>query len=200
MSETSEIEMVEIKLELASSPEMVDIDMSDAPTLEENTADAMPHPDEIARTVLQKDLKENTIMQPLLRPEDIYNGKPRKVQLSLRKIQDDVNDDANTPTNSNEEESKYVSQIESEFDVLRNRAKLPNYNVIFDRKCAILEEVCNQDVSQDLLDGSVMQSDLINGERDCTQERSNKSLAKEEDVSLINVPSNTNESVKKNVQ
>ena len=88
-------------------------------------------------------------------------------------------------------------QTESEFDVLSNRAKLPNYNVIFDRKCAILEEVCNQDVSQDLLDGSVMQSDLINGERDCTQERSNKSLAKEEDVSLINVPSNTNESVKK---
>ena len=81
--------------------------------------------------------------------------------------------------------------------MLRNRAKVPNYNVIFDRKCAILEEVCNQDVSQDLLDGSVMQSDLINGERDCTQERSNKSLAKEEDVSLINVPSNTNESVKK---
>ena len=50
-------------------------------------------------------------MQPLLRPEDIYNGKPRKVQLSLGKILDDVNDDANTPTNSNEEESKFVSQV-----------------------------------------------------------------------------------------
>ena len=51
-------------------------------------------------------------MQPLLRPEDIYNGKPRKVQLSLRKIQYDVNDDANAaPTNANEEESKYVSQV-----------------------------------------------------------------------------------------
>ena len=50
-------------------------------------------------------------MQPLLRPEDIYNGKPRKVQLSLRKIQDDVNDDANAPTTSIEEESKYVSQV-----------------------------------------------------------------------------------------
>ena len=54
MSETSEIEMVEIKLELASSPEMVEIDMSDAPKLEENTTDAMHHPDEIARPVLQK--------------------------------------------------------------------------------------------------------------------------------------------------
>ena len=81
--------------------------------------------------------------------------------------------------------------------MLRNRAKVPNYNVIFDRKCAILEEVCNQDLSRDLLDRSVMQSDLINGQRDCTQEKSNKSLAKEEDVSLINVPSNTKESVKK---
>ena len=50
-------------------------------------------------------------MQPLLRPEDIYNGKPRKVQLSLRKIKDDVNDDANAPTNANEEESKYVSEV-----------------------------------------------------------------------------------------
>ena len=50
-------------------------------------------------------------MQPLLRPEDIYNGKPRKVQLSLRKIQDDVNDDSNAPTNANEEENKYVSQV-----------------------------------------------------------------------------------------
>ena len=54
MSETSEIEMVEIKLELASSPEMVEIDMSDPPKLEENTTDAMPHPDEIARAVLEK--------------------------------------------------------------------------------------------------------------------------------------------------
>ena len=54
MSETSEIEMVEIKLELASSPEMVEIDISDAPTLEENTIDAMPHPDDIARPVLEK--------------------------------------------------------------------------------------------------------------------------------------------------
>ena len=81
--------------------------------------------------------------------------------------------------------------------MLRNRAKVPNYNVIFDRKCAILEEVCNQDVSQDLLDRSVMQSDLIIRQRDCTQEKSNKSLAKEEDVSLINVPSNTKESVTK---
>ena len=81
--------------------------------------------------------------------------------------------------------------------MLRNRAKVPNYNVIFDRKCAILEEVCNQDLSRDLLDRSVMQSDLINGQRDCTQEKSNKSLAKEEDVSLINVPSNTKESVTK---
>ena len=54
MSETSEIEMVEIKLELASSPEMVEMDMSDAPTLEENTTDAMPHPDEIARAVSEK--------------------------------------------------------------------------------------------------------------------------------------------------
>ena len=43
MSETSEIEMVEIKLELASSPEMVEIDMSDPPKLEHNTTDAMPH-------------------------------------------------------------------------------------------------------------------------------------------------------------
>ena len=50
-------------------------------------------------------------MQPLLRPEDIYNGKPRKVQLSLGNILDDVNDDANAPTNSNEEESKFVSQV-----------------------------------------------------------------------------------------
>ena len=50
-------------------------------------------------------------MQPLLRPEDIYNGKPRKVQLSLKTIQDDVNDDANAPTTSIEEESKYVSQV-----------------------------------------------------------------------------------------
>ena len=81
--------------------------------------------------------------------------------------------------------------------MLRNRAKVPNYNVTFDRKCTILEEVCNQEVSQDLLDRSVMQSDLINGQRDCTQVKSNKSLAKEEDVSLINVPSNTKESVKK---
>ena len=54
MSETSEIEMVEIKLELASSPEMVEIDMSDPPKLEHNTTDAMPHPDEIARPVLEK--------------------------------------------------------------------------------------------------------------------------------------------------
>lgn len=54
MSETSEIELVEIKLELASSPEMVEMDMSDAPKLEENTTDDMPHPDEIARVVLEK--------------------------------------------------------------------------------------------------------------------------------------------------
>ena len=54
MSETSEIEMVEIKLELASSPEMVEIDISDEPKLDENTNDAMPHPDEIARTGLEK--------------------------------------------------------------------------------------------------------------------------------------------------
>ena len=33
----------------------------------------------------------------------------------LRKIQDDVNDDANTPTNSNEEETKYVSEVCSLF-------------------------------------------------------------------------------------
>ena len=62
--------------------------------------------------------------------------------------------------------------------MLRNRAKVPNYFVIFDRKCARLEEVCNQDVSKDLLDRSVMQSDLINGQRDCTQEKSNKSCLK----------------------
>ena len=54
MSETSEIEMVEIKLELASSPEMVEIDSSDAHKLDENTTDAIPHPDEIARAVLEK--------------------------------------------------------------------------------------------------------------------------------------------------
>ena len=54
MSETSEIEMVEIKLELASSPEMVEIDMSDDPKLEEKTTNAIPHPDEIARAFLEK--------------------------------------------------------------------------------------------------------------------------------------------------
>ena len=54
MSETSEIEMVEIKLELASSPEMVEIDMSDPSMLEENITNAIPHPDEIARAVLEK--------------------------------------------------------------------------------------------------------------------------------------------------
>ena len=54
MSETSEIEMVEIKLELASSPDMVEIDSSDADKLEENTTDAIPNLDEIARAVLNK--------------------------------------------------------------------------------------------------------------------------------------------------
>ena len=54
MSETSELELVEIKLELASSPEMVEIDMPDTPTLELNSTDAMPHPDEIAQPVLEK--------------------------------------------------------------------------------------------------------------------------------------------------
>ena len=54
MSETSELELVEIKLELASSPEMSEIDMPDAPILEQNTTDNMPHPDEITRPVLEK--------------------------------------------------------------------------------------------------------------------------------------------------
>ena len=84
--------------------------------------------------------------------------------------------------------------------MLRNSDNVPNYNVIFDIKCAILEKVCNEDVWQDLLDRSVIQFDRINGQIYCNQEKSNKSLIKEEDVSLVNVPSNTNESVKKNVR